>query len=337
MLFKRSAAFAVALLIAILAAVPAAAAPPTVTFNGKPISFTVSPTSSFGWIMVPARDFATAVGASVSWNTSTGQIYLKRNWNQVAFTTNSKVVWVNAKLRYFPVPTLPSKSGQTLVPVGPLAAYLGLNVAWDEAALTVKITDPSWTPAPEPAPLPPPPAPQPEPAPTPQPEPAPQPEPQPLPDFVFPFPQGAVYQAYTNNFGETRTYNPDGSTTVRSHEGVDILAPKGQPLVAVGDGKIVRLGWNSLGGWRATIALDKLPYSAYYAHMSSYASGLALGQTVKRGQLLGYVGDSGYGPEGTTGQFPSHLHFGLYGSSGAVDPFGYLQQWEAVKAPAPQP
>lgn len=308
MRFRQPVALAVALLLVISLAAPVSAAAPKITFNDQPVSFTVPPVSSNGWILVPTRDFAQAIGATVGWDAATGQITLKRNWNQVAFKTGSKAVWVNGKLLYFPVATVPHSSNQTMVPVGPLSLYLGLNVVWVESDLTVKITDPSWQPAPQ---L------------------------QPLPEFVFPFPQGVSYQAYRDNFGESRTYNPDGSTTVRSHEGVDIMAPKGQPLVAVGDGKLVRFGWSQLGGWRLTIALDKLPYSAYYAHLSGYASGLALDQTVKRGQLIGYAGDSGYGEAGTSGKFPPHLHFGLYGANGAVNPYGYLNQWEAHKAPNP--
>lgn len=300
MVIRRMLALALAIALAAGPAVPAAAAP-AVTFNGKPVVFTAAPLSLNGWILAGTRDLAKTVGASVRWNDSTGQITLARNGNQVAYRTGSTAVWVNGTLKHFPVATQPHPSGQTMVPIGPLADFLGLKVVWAESSQTIRITDQA-----------------------------------PASDFVFPFPQGASYRPYGNNFGETRTYNPDGSSSVRRHEGVDILAPKGQPLVAVGNGKIVRLGWSTLGGWRLTIALDKLPYRAYYAHLSGYAPSLATGESVARGQLLGWVGDTGYGPAGTSGKFPPHLHFGLYGTNGAINPYGYLKQWETVKAPAPK-
>ena len=49
----------------------------------------------------------------------------------------------------------------------------------------------------------------------------------------------------------------------------------------------------------------------YYAHLDSYAS-VEIGDEIKAGDLLGFMGDSGYGPEGTTGKFPVHLHVGVY-------------------------
>ncbi|MFQ9150541.1 MAG: M23 family metallopeptidase [Blautia sp.] len=50
----------------------------------------------------------------------------------------------------------------------------------------------------------------------------------------------------------------------------------------------------------------------YYAHLSSYGRAFQKGDRVSAGDLLGYMGDSGYGPEGTTGRFDVHLHIGIY-------------------------
>ncbi len=50
----------------------------------------------------------------------------------------------------------------------------------------------------------------------------------------------------------------------------------------------------------------------YYAHLERYEDGLQAGDVVAKGQVIGYLGDSGYGPEGTTGEFEPHLHFGIY-------------------------
>ena len=56
----------------------------------------------------------------------------------------------------------------------------------------------------------------------------------------------------------------------------------------------------------------------YYAHLDSYAE-LEKGDPVKAGDLLGYMGDSGYGEEGTTGEFPVHLHLGIYLKEGTEE------------------
>lgn len=145
----------------------------------------------------------------------------------------------------------------------------------------------------------------------------------------FPLAQG-TYQPYTNTYGDSRVWNPTGAA-VRSHDGVDIFADKGTPIYSVLDGKIVNFGWNQYGGWRVTVRVDDSTVF-YYAHLSNYASGLKMGADVKKGQLLGYVGNTGYGPEGTEGQFLPHLHFGIYKTNApqwyTIDPYPYLQMWE---------
>ncbi|MGE5654021.1 MAG: stalk domain-containing protein [Bacillota bacterium] len=148
------------------------------------------------------------------------------------------------------------------------------------------------------------------------------------PTFVFPFPRGARYDGLYDTFGAGRSWSPDGPVA-RSHEGTDIMSPKGTPIVAAADGVITNFGWNQLGGWRITYRVDGTDYSFYYAHLSRYAPGLGQGSRVRAGQLLGYVGDSGYGPEGTTGMFDPHLHFGIYdGSFDAINAFPFLQFWQ---------
>ncbi|WP_127588468.1 LysM peptidoglycan-binding domain-containing protein [Paenibacillus koleovorans] len=146
----------------------------------------------------------------------------------------------------------------------------------------------------------------------------------------FPLAKGS-YQPYENSFAAARTWSPDQQQTERSHEGVDIEAAKGTPVYSATSGKIIRFGWNSLGGWRVTIQATDTT-AVYYAHLSGYAAGLKLGDAVGAGQLLGYVGDSGYGPEGTTGMFEPHLHFGVYDTTSstwvAQDPYPLLKAWE---------
>jgi peptidoglycan LD-endopeptidase LytH len=93
----------------------------------------------------------------------------------------------------------------------------------------------------------------------------------------------------------------------REHEAVDILAPRNTPVHAVEDGRIARLFFSTAGG--ITIyqfdATDRFCY--YYAHLERYADGLTEGQTVRRGQVLGYVGTSGNAPKNTP-----HLHFAIF-------------------------
>ena len=93
----------------------------------------------------------------------------------------------------------------------------------------------------------------------------------------------------------------------RPHEAIDIVAPRGTPVVAVADGKIEKLFLSKPGG--LTVYQfdtgEKLAY--YYAHLDRYASGLAQGQQVKRGELLGFVGSSG-----NANPAHPHLHFAIF-------------------------
>jgi murein DD-endopeptidase MepM/ murein hydrolase activator NlpD len=92
----------------------------------------------------------------------------------------------------------------------------------------------------------------------------------------------------------------------RVHNAIDIIAPEGTPVVAVADGTIAKLFDSQMGGitvyqWSA----DK-KFVYYYAHLQRRADGLQEKAVVKRGQLIGYVGDSG---NAGTGNF--HLHFSI--------------------------
>lgn len=145
-------------------------------------------------------------------------------------------------------------------------------------------------------------------------------------DGVFPILKG-TYTPYSDTYGDSRAYGGD-----RVHEGVDIMAKKGTPLFAATDGVIINKGWNDFGGWRLTVRVDS-DTTFYYAHLSGYEGNLSVGDKVSAGQLIGYIGDTGYGPVGTSGKFVSHLHFGIYDTSGsswvAVGPYQYLKWWES--------
>lgn len=101
----------------------------------------------------------------------------------------------------------------------------------------------------------------------------------------------------------------------RVHEGTDIFgredAPGYYPVISMTDGTVENKGWLPLGGYRIGIRSSSGGYF-YYAHLSSYEEDFLPGDTVSAGDILGYMGNTGYGPEGTKGQFPVHLHLGIY-------------------------
>jgi peptidoglycan LD-endopeptidase LytH len=92
----------------------------------------------------------------------------------------------------------------------------------------------------------------------------------------------------------------------RSHEAIDILAPRNTPVKAVENGRIVRLFESDAGGTTIYQFDPAEQYCYYYAHLERYAEGLSEGATVKKGQVIGYVGTSGNAPKNTP-----HLHFAI--------------------------
>ena len=123
----------------------------------------------------------------------------------------------------------------------------------------------------------------------------------------FPVSCGAAYEdswLFERSFGGERR-----------HEGCDLMPPEDQrdfyPVRSMTDGVVEKTGWLTLGGWRIGIRSFHGGYF-YYAHLSSYARDFQEGDPVSAGELLGYMGDSGYGPEGTTEKFDVHLHVGIY-------------------------
>lgn len=102
------------------------------------------------------------------------------------------------------------------------------------------------------------------------------------------------------------TYN-DARSEGRVHNAIDIIAPRGTPVLAAADGRVVRL-FNSVKGGITLYQLsadEKLVY--YYAHLDRYADGLKDGHQARRGETIGYVGDTG---NATPGNY--HLHFQVY-------------------------
>ncbi|MDU5141650.1 MAG: M23 family metallopeptidase [Paenibacillus dendritiformis] len=144
-------------------------------------------------------------------------------------------------------------------------------------------------------------------------------------DSAFPLPVTADY-SYRSTWGMGRHYGG-----FRIHEGTDIFAGYGVPVRSTCYGIIEVKGWNRYGGWRIGIRDINNNYH-YYAHLSGYHKNIKLGDIVTPGQTIGWVGSSGYGPPGTSGKFPAHLHYGIYRDRGLVeyayDPYPLLRQWE---------
>lgn len=105
----------------------------------------------------------------------------------------------------------------------------------------------------------------------------------------------------------------------RSHAGIDIFARRGTPVRSATVGVVVDVSDRGLGG-RQVWVIGPGRERYYYAHLEDWAEGLARGQVVQAGDLLGHVGDSG-NAKGT----PPHLHWGIYGTDGARDPLPLLR------------
>lgn len=142
---------------------------------------------------------------------------------------------------------------------------------------------------------------------------------------AFPLPLGNLY-SYRSTWGTGRSWGG-----ARIHEGTDLFAPQGVPVRSTCYGIIETKGWNRYGGWRIGIRDIENRYH-YYAHLSGYNKSISRGDIVTPGQIIGWVGSSGYGNPGTQGKFPPHLHYGIYRDRGitewAFDPFPLLKQWE---------
>jgi len=104
----------------------------------------------------------------------------------------------------------------------------------------------------------------------------------------------------------------------RRHEGQDIFAPRGTPILSATNGYVYKIGENNLGGQTVSV-IGSGGRVYYYAHLDSYAPGLEIGDRVSKRTVLGFVGTTG-NAQGT----PPHLHFGVYTFTGAINPLPLL-------------
>ena len=130
---------------------------------------------------------------------------------------------------------------------------------------------------------------------------------------------GVSVKRLVNTWGGIRSGN-------RRHEGIDIFARRGTPVIATTVGMVSMVGTNTLGG-NVVWVLGPGGERHYYAHLDRYAA-IEEGQDVMIGDTLGFVGNTGNAR--TT---PPHLHYGIYTDSGAINPYPRLiPPWRRVSA-----
>lgn len=146
--------------------------------------------------------------------------------------------------------------------------------------------------------------------------------------------KGGETTGFDDSWGGARTYGGK-----RKHEGTDIMTSNNKrgyfPVISMTDGVVEKQGWLPKGGYRIGIRSPEGGYY-YYAHLHSYAKGMHEGRTVRKGQMLGMMGDTGYSEiEGTVGNFDVHLHVGIYldymGQEMSVNPYYILKYYEDKK------
>lgn len=124
-----------------------------------------------------------------------------------------------------------------------------------------------------------------------------------------PIAEGFYYSHY-DDFGANRSFG-----FKRKHLGNDLLGSQGTPIVAVEGGVVEALGWNRYGGWRVGIRSHDRKRYYYYAHLQKdtpFARGLAVGQNVNPGDVIGFMGRTGYSDQENVNNIDiDHLHFGM--------------------------
>jgi murein DD-endopeptidase MepM/ murein hydrolase activator NlpD len=134
--------------------------------------------------------------------------------------------------------------------------------------------------------------------------------------------QGVARSALRSSWGDPRSGH-------RHHEGIDIFATRGTPVLAATAGEVTRVGHDHLGGnviWIAGAGARLY----YYAHLDRFAPDVHPGTEVSAGRIIGFVGNTG--DARTT---PPHLHFGVYPAGHAfraVDPYPLLQAHEIARS-----
>ena len=144
-----------------------------------------------------------------------------------------------------------------------------------------------------------------------------------VPPLIIPV-QGVQSGALTDTFTQAR------ENGARVHDAIDIPAPLGTPVLAAASGTVEKLFTSAAGGLTIYLRCDDRRFIHYYAHLASYAPGLAEGQRVQQGQVIGAVGFSGNADPAAP-----HLHFAIqltspeakwYEPSTAINPYPLLMR-----------
>jgi peptidoglycan LD-endopeptidase LytH len=137
--------------------------------------------------------------------------------------------------------------------------------------------------------------------------------------------KGVTQKDLRDTWGEARSNG-------RKHEGIDIFAPRGTDVISPTDAVVTHIGYGGAGG-NYVYTANPGKESFYYAHLEKVADGLTVGDELKAGDLIGYVGNSGNASGGST-----HLHFTIYTTEGAVNPYerlmGTIVKSEVTVVPA---
>ena len=116
--------------------------------------------------------------------------------------------------------------------------------------------------------------------------------------------------SHCDDFGNQRTFG-----FARKHLGHDMMGSLGTPVVAVESGIVEAMGWNRYGGWRIGIRSSDNKRYYYYAHLQKdhpFAAGLEIGDVVQAGDLIGFMGRTGYSDNENVNNIETvHLHFGM--------------------------
>ncbi len=116
----------------------------------------------------------------------------------------------------------------------------------------------------------------------------------------------------------------------RGHKGIDFKAPKGTPVFSPFDGKILQVNWSTRYNGRCIrIVNEKTGWEGVFLHLSSVSKQLKPGSTIKRGQVLGRVGNTGR-------SFAPHLHYQLEKNGRILNPFRIQRTWRARLSTAEQ-
>lgn len=155
----------------------------------------------------------------------------------------------------------------------------------------------------------------------------------------FPVPVSETNEKATVTFSNSWMFERNFGGT-RGHEGTDIMAAINKrgyyPILSMTDGTIENIGWLTKGGYRIGIRSTNGGYF-YYAHLYDYAEDFKVGDIVQAGEIIGFMGDSGYGSiEGTVGKFDVHLHVGIYiktknNAELSINPYWVLKSLEDKK------